>query len=275
MVLKALKKCIPLQARNAAKTILGLSPAGAGRSLTVRDSDIFIVSYPKSGNTWTRFLIGNLVYEDGVDFINIEDRIPDIYVNSDRMMGRLQSPRILKSHEYFDARYKKVIYIVRDPRDVLVSYWHFAKKRNDIAENTTLDTFAEMFLYGGMHDFGTWGENVGSWLGARGNDKNFLLLRYEDLLGNPVGELERAARLIGVCLDGSHIQRAVERSTFDRMQELEKIQGKQWKAIRNSRQDIKFVRSGKSGGWQEVLSEQAAAFIQDAWGATMEKLGYL
>ena len=76
----------------------------AGRQMTVYPDDLFIVSYPRSGNTWTRFLIGNLIYQDEpVTFANVEDRIPSIYIFSDRKLRRL--PRVLKSHDCFDPRY--------------------------------------------------------------------------------------------------------------------------------------------------------------------------
>src|ERR1700732_1176699 len=74
----------------------------AGQNLTVFSDDVFLVSYPRSGNTWTRFLIGNLIYQrEPVTFANIESRIPEIYFNPDRVMRRLARPRILKSHECF------------------------------------------------------------------------------------------------------------------------------------------------------------------------------
>src|SRR5216117_3316416 len=105
------------------RILMGQVPAG--RRLTVFPDDVFIVSYPRSGNTWTRFLIGNLLYQDDpVTFSNIERRIPEIYFNPDHVMRRLSRPRILKSHECFQPRYKRIIYIVRDPRDVCVSNYH-------------------------------------------------------------------------------------------------------------------------------------------------------
>lgn len=272
-MIKLLKIFIPTTLKISAKKILGKYPAG--RSINVRDTDIFIVSYPKSGNTWTRFLIGNLIYEEGVDFANIENRVPDIYANSNAQLDKLPSPRYLKSHEYFDPRYKKVIYIVRDPRDVAVSYWHFAKKQNVLPENSTLVDFIEFFTQGKQDEFGSWGENVGSWLGARENNKDFLLLRYEDLLTNPIEELRRVAHFASLPNDENRIKRAIELSSFDRMQHLEKSQGKHWKAIRNSNQNLPFVRSGKSGGWKNSLSEQDASAIRKLWGPNMGKLEYL
>src|SRR5580658_693434 len=74
----------------------------AGRGLTAFPDDIFLVSYPRSGNTWTRFLLGNLIYQDDpVTFSNIESRIPEIYFNYDRFLRQLPRPRMLKSHECF------------------------------------------------------------------------------------------------------------------------------------------------------------------------------
>jgi Sulfotransferase domain len=101
----------------------------AGRNFAVRHDDTFLVSYPRSGNTWTRFLIANLLHPNkSVSFANIEHLIPDCEAMSSRYLKRLSSPRVIKSHEYFDHRYKKVVYIVRDPRDVVLSYHSFQRK---------------------------------------------------------------------------------------------------------------------------------------------------
>ena len=100
-IIKAVKDKTPTALKNIIRhTVL---PGSAGRGLTIRDDDIFIVSYPKSGNTWTRFLLGNLCYKDGtISFANIENKVPDIYKNTNRALLRLAGPRLLKSHEYFD-----------------------------------------------------------------------------------------------------------------------------------------------------------------------------
>src|SRR5437016_6350421 len=104
-------------------TTVALRRTIAEHKVEVFPDDIFLVSYPRSGNTWTRFLIGNLIYPDQpVTFANIESRIPEIYFNPDRVMRRLPCPRILKSHECFQPLYRHVIYIVRDPRDVAISF---------------------------------------------------------------------------------------------------------------------------------------------------------
>lgn len=107
-------------------SILARTPTG--QNLTVFPDDVFIVSYFRSGRTWSRFLIGNLIHEnEAVTFTNMGRLVPSIYNQPDRILRRL--PRVLKSHECFDPRYPRVVYMVRDPRDVAVAFFYNIKTR--------------------------------------------------------------------------------------------------------------------------------------------------
>src|SRR5580692_4324354 len=152
----------------------------AARALTVYPDDTFLVSFPKSGNTWTRFLACNIIDPDHpVTFAALESRIPEIYDVTDRALARIPRPRIIKSHETFDPRYKKVIYIVRDPRDVLISYYYFQLKKRFIEDGYPMDRYTSRFISGDTDNaYGSWGENVAGWLATRGSSSKFLLLRY-------------------------------------------------------------------------------------------------
>jgi hypothetical protein len=257
------------------KYILGTDLAE--RNFAVYPDDTFVVSYPRSGNTWTRFLIANLVYPGkDVGFLNIEKLIPDTSSQSNRALKATSRPRIIKTHEYFDHRYPKVIYIVRDPRDVALSYYDFGRKYRQIEDGYPLEHYVDDFVNGKLISigWGTWGENVASWFYTRGKRKEFLLLRYEDMMKDTQRELARIAQFLNINADGARLQAAIERSSADRMRELEKQEADKWVATKNRRKDIPFVRVAKSGGWRTSLPESCVRQIENAWGDLMTTLGY-
>ena len=246
-----------------------------GRNLEVWPDDVFILSFPKSGNTWTRFLIANLVYsETPADFSNINRLTPDPESLSKRELARMPRPRIIKSHQYFDPRYKRVIYVVRDPRDVALSQFHFHRKRGLIEDGYPPEKFAARFVAGETSPYGSWGENVASWLATRENRPGFLLLRYEDMLEDTARELKKVASFLEIPPDAERIANAVRRSSADEMRKLEKSQAHLWSSTKSTRQDVPFVRSAQAGGWRTGLPEGAVAQMETAWGNLMTHLGY-
>ena len=251
----------------------------AGRNLTVFPDDVFITSYPKSGNTWVRFLVSNLVWSDSAptDFFSMGERTPDIYWHTDSIMKSLPRPRFIKSHEYFDPRYPKVIYIIRDVRAVFVSYYDFLIRFGTITSNVSLNEFAKTFLRGGIDKYASWRENVLSWVRMRGEDHDrFCLIRYEDLKLKPKEALEKIVSFLKIERSELQIKTAIEMSTFTKMRELEEGIFKQGskKPIEKDRTDIPVVRSGRINGWQEILDPKILGMIKvDCFDLLLE-LGY-
>jgi hypothetical protein len=261
------------QFKYAVKYVLGLDRAG--RNFAVFPDDAFLVSYPKSGNTWVRFLLANLIYpNETVGFANINRLLPSPDVASKRFLRKLPRPRILKSHEPFDVRFRKVIYLVRDPRDVAVSEYYFDLKKRYIDPDVTLEQFVKRFIDGETSAYGSWREHTASWIAARHGSPAFLLVRYEDLLADSLGETGKIAEFLGIQAGPERLEAAVRRSSADRMRKLEIQQADQWTGTRNTRKEIPFVRAAKSGGWKNTLPAHSVEEIEVAWAPLLNFLGY-
>jgi hypothetical protein len=253
----------------------GLGLHHPGRSLRILPDDVFLVSYPKSGNTWARFLLANLLHpEQSVNFANLHLLIPDPTGTTKRDFDRLPRPRIIKSHGCFDPRYPRVIYIVRDPRDVAVSQYHYHRKLRKIEDDLPIERFVARFLAGETRGGQSWGHNVFTWLATREGDPRFLLLRYEDMIADTSRELRKVTAFLGLDVTDEQIARAVERSSAGKMRKMEQEQSDKSGLTKGSRKDLAFVRTASAGGWRSELPSPLVARIETAWAPLMRHLGY-
>src|SRR2546423_8987477 len=102
--------------RRARAGFARMQPSPAARSVMVRPSDVFVVSYPRSGSTWMRFMLANALRpEQETTFANVDELLPSIYLHPDRRLRPRSSPRILHSHEPFDPRYPPALDFARPP----------------------------------------------------------------------------------------------------------------------------------------------------------------
>lgn len=247
-----------------------------GREATPRPADTYLVSYPRSGNTWLSFILTNLLYPASpTTFENLEDRCPDIYVHTERALRSTPTPGLRKSHEPFDARYAKVIYLVRDPRDVAMSYQRYLRKVRAIPDELPPDVFLQKFLAGTWDTYGTWGSHVGSWLGAGLDESRLLLIRYEDLHSRPRDVVTSLAAFLGTGASASEIDRAVTLSDAESMRRLEQEQATTHTYLKKTRLDILFVGQAQVGRGSSTMSDEARARLEAAWGPLMGQLGYL
>ncbi len=231
-----------------------------------RPNDTFLVSYPKSGNTWIRFIISNLMFRNSeTDFKNVENRVPDIHNFTPGKIMNAQQPRVLKSHFPFKPEYPKVLYIARNPKSVVISeYYYFQREGKEIGDGE-FDTFLNAFLKGPIPEYGNWGAHVNSWLcGMEADTRNFLVIRYEDMKEKPEVYARKIADFIGIDVSDNEISKAVSKSSIEKMKEKE-----------DKKQSIPFVRSGKTTEWENVLSDEQEKLIEESFGMPMKKLGYL
>ena len=246
-----------------------------GRSLVILPDDIFLVSFPKSGNTWSRFLLANLLHpEEPATFANIHRLMPDPTGTTNRDFDRMPRPRIIKSHDCFDPRFPRVVYVVRDPRDVAISQYHYHRKLRKIGDQSPIEEFVGRFLAGKTCPHGSWGQNVITWLATRQDPARFLLLRYEDMVADTARELTKVVAFLNLNAGPERIAQAVERSSASRMRKLEEKGSQECGLTKDSRKDLSFVRAASSGGWKSELPPAMVERIESAWGPVMHYLGY-
>ena len=247
--------------RRAASALRRRQSVPAARNVTVLPADVFLVSYPRSGNTWLRFLLANALRpEPPATFATFGEVVPDIYDEPDRALLRRPEPRVL--------------YVVRHPADVAVSYYHYLIKMRVIPPGHDVDRFVASFVSGGLDDFGRWGDHVTGWLDAREGESDFVLVRYEDVLDDPGEALAAAVELIGADVDDVTMAAAVERSRADELRRLERETATALPTFRGSRLEDPFIREARAGTAAEELSPELMAQIMDAWPETAARLGY-
>jgi hypothetical protein len=221
-----------------------------------------------------RFILANLNNPNlTVDFSNIEKLVPDPYISRvPPQSGKYGA--FCKSHSVFTPLMKKVIYIVRDPRDVCVSYYKHQQRVLGATFDLSIEEFVEAFVSGEIDGYGTWAENVNSWMACRGHGENFCVIRYENLRKLDLHQSYELLKKMLPELGYKDFSEAYKKSSFDNMQRHEKNSADQWKIRKREKGRGLFVRKGHSGEWHNFLSEICISKIESAFRTTMLELGY-
>lgn len=235
--------------------------------MEVYPDDTVIASYPKSGNTWTRFLIANLLSsgKETINFHTAVKYVPDMDAHPESVKN-LPRPRILKTHSAQDTEKRKAIYIVRDARDAYLSYYHYLRKR--LPEDEAISEFIRRDDIPG----GFWADHVESWLANK--PAEFLIVRYEDLLQETATKLMEISSFLGIEASQRQLDEAIRASTFSEMKKVEQVSGRPYLNEQQKKQASTFMRKGQAGDWKYALSEEDKNFLWEREGATLLKMGY-
>ena len=243
---------------------------------------VYLNSYPKSGNTWMRFLVGNLMFPKvELNFETIEEIVPDLHKIDSGESVIKKDLQLYKSHLPFQKDHKNVIYVVRNPLSVCVSLYFHAKKYKWKSGSKPFEIFVERFLNGKvLKAFGSWQDNVLSWCDNAENIDKFLLLRYEDLLENPKEELKKIATFLDLKRSEEDLDMVIEKSSFEKMKKLEKVDSGKSKHFKIGRtnevsdQNIAFVRSGKADEYLSYFTEKTKNRMLKEFSLAIHKMGY-
>ncbi len=209
-------------------------------AVMIRESDVMLASFPKSGNTWMRFILSNIIagltgMMDPIDFFSIQYVIPDIHrVVLSARHRYVPFPRIVKTHYLRRPKYRQIIYLVRHPEKVMISYYDFLRTVGIISE-MSLSGFIRSERYG----LPAWIRHVSDYV-----DTADLVISYDRLQAFPEETMQDVAayfsRAHGVSISTLCIRTALEKSSIDNMRRAEMTKGRPYQ-----QGDYRFVRSGK------------------------------
>ncbi|ASC69625.1 Sulfotransferase domain protein [Halomicronema hongdechloris C2206] len=235
------------------------------------DNDIFIVGYPKSGNTWFQNILAGLIYGVNPEFTPdsvIQDLIPDVHYK--RYYRRYRTSMVFKSHSFPRPDYRKVIYIVRDGRDVMVSYFYYLKV---LRERQGIDISFEQLLLekDGLFQKKLWHEHVEAWL-KNPYGADLILIKYEDMLHNFVGELENICKFIGFDAPRYRLEEIERQTAFNKMRSKEMKFGMNNPAWPK---DKLFARRGKAGSYKDEMPIEIQKYFLQTASDSLSKLNYI
>lgn len=251
----------------------------------LRTTDVFIVGHPKSGNTWLAYMLAILLTKDRdarVTFANLREFVPYIHGQDFRIASYRgkPDPRIFRNENpLYQSWYPKTIYLVRDPRSVLVSFYHMYRTKNN-DESKTLHAFLDEYLSAKgcftkwNRGLVRWDRQVSTWTKRAEHDETVLVVKYEEMVDDRQNVLERVMRFSGIPCIEENLALAVERGGFNEMQRLEDKHGAEAYSAEMS-QRSRFIRRGKIDGWKDEVDPSLVRRIEQEFAPIMKSLGYL
>ncbi len=276
--IKSMYSRLPDQARSAIRSAV---PDPVLRWYAHRNTDVYLISYPKCGRTWLRLMIGRaivsqygLAENEDTLFIHWKHRphpaVPRITViHEDRPMLKIPDELESSKERY---RSKRIIFLARDPRDVIVSsYFEMNKRGRLFGENpyekhqAVFDGSLAEFVHQERGGFNTVLRYYNIWAENRSIPDGFLLVRYEDLRSNPQPELRRVIDFLGLTsIPDAILAQAVEYASFENMRKMEQ-QNTFSNGILNpanhSDQESYKTRKGKVRGYLEYLEDDEIEYL--------------
>jgi hypothetical protein len=251
--------------------------------LGLKPQDAFQASFPRSGSTWLRFMLYEIMSGEDAGFRKIEDRLPEIHAHRGRAPILPSGGRFIKTHENYRDDYKRAVLLVRDVRDVFLSVWasYQALELVNFVSNGDMDSFLLSFLKGKVIHTGSWQQHTLSFLESPlPKNGNLLVVRYEDLRKNPEPMLAELLEFVGIKADAAVIRRAIENNTLQQMRAKEEKAKKagEHSILLGDRKGLddrsRFVRKGAVAGWRDKLTPAQVKLFDEYCGDVLTRLGY-
>lgn len=245
------------------------------KEFVVKDGDVFVVTYPRSGTTWTEQMVHLLVNKGEQGEQRLTDAVPWLETLPHRPNGMIKfletlpQRRLFTSHLPYplmpriDNTTAKIVYVARNPKDVAIStYFHIQSK---LGYEGTWDEHFQEFLNGDV-GCGPYFDHILPWWQASQKDKNILFMKYEDMKQDHAGNVARLASFLDIQANRQLIEAVVRLSSFQSMTSNETTNF-DWIP---QRADVpKHFRKGNIGDWRNHFSAEQS---QQMDGLFMKKM---
>uniref|UniRef100_A0A0N5A6K6 Sulfotransfer_1 domain-containing protein n=1 Tax=Parastrongyloides trichosuri TaxID=131310 RepID=A0A0N5A6K6_PARTI len=245
------------------------------KTMKLRDDDIIVSSYPKCGSTWVRQIVLQMIYDNYWDKGSPQYLMsPTIECFGSKILDMYPSPRVMKTHLSFDdcpiGNNCKYIYVVRNPKDVIASYYNHMKNLSCYEySDGSFNDFFNLFISSNM-EWGTYFNNVSSWLSFT-NKENVLFLVYEDLCKDLKENVLKIGNFLGNDIakkyeNHEEVDKILKRSSIDFM----KANNNRFTEDETQKTPT-FIRKGGSRDWKNYLSEEQSIIIDNIFNNYFKK----
>jgi hypothetical protein len=243
--------------------------------------DVFLASYPRSGQHWTRFQLFEILTGRPPDFDTLDNTIPLVGRHKHAPSILPGGGRLIQTHQQWRREYKRAILLVRDVRDVVLSdyAWDESLDLAKYLDIRDLDEYLLPWLTGKTQTpgAGSWQDHLFSWLDSPlASNGNLLVIRYEDMRRNTEEALVHMVEFLDVTVRRAAIQDAISNNSLERMRAKEDASKKYDTRTlgRKSGEEHRFIRKGSVGGWKERLTDAQVQLVEQYAGKGLLRLGY-
>ncbi|XP_068102659.1 sulfotransferase 1C1-like [Hyperolius riggenbachi] len=247
-------------------------------NVQAREDDILIATYPKAGTTWMQEIVDLIMLQGDVEKSMRAPcyvKVPFLDLNPKPMpsgvdaANAMPSPRVLKTHmpiklvpPSFWEKNCKVIYVARNAKDILVSYYYFQKVNMGLPDPGTWDEYFSTFLAGAVA-WGSWFDHVIDWWKAK-EEHQILYVFYEDIIEDPKREIRKIAKFMEQEVSDEVLETIHHHTSFEVMKDNPMANFTTLPSEVFDQSISKFMRKGKVGDWKNhFLVSQNIVFDEE------------
>ncbi|XP_034282540.1 sulfotransferase 2B1-like isoform X1 [Pantherophis guttatus] len=243
-----------------------------------QDTDVLLVTYPKSGTTWMQEIL-TLIYSNGnlqpIKSLPNWARAPWLeHSYFQEQLQHIGCPRLLTTHlpqpvlaPALKKAKPRVIYVIRNPKDVAVSYYHFQRMAKFFPDPASFEGFLHDFMAGTVH-YGSWFEHVKGWLSCR-EELGLFCITYEELHQDLKHCVERLSAFLDHPVQPDQAEYILEHCSFAVMKENIMVNYKLVPPEIMDFQKSQFMRKGIVGDWRNHFSPKQSALFNEKYQQEM------